>query len=73
MRPQTPKPPFPYTTRDVEIEAGKDVKLAGTLTIPAGKGPFPAVLLISGIFVILFFIYPAPLVAAADAAAKSLF
>lgn len=47
-RPQTPKPPFPYTTRDVEIDAGKDVKLAGTLTIPAGKGPFGAVLLISG-------------------------
>lgn len=47
-RPQVPKPPFPYTTKDVEIEAAKDAKLAGTLTIPEGKGPFPAVLLISG-------------------------
>lgn len=47
-RPQTPKPPFPYTTKDVEIEAAKDAKLAGTLTLPEGKGPFPAVLLVSG-------------------------
>ncbi len=47
-RPQAPVPPFPYTTRDVEIEAAKDAKLAGTLTVPEGKGPFPAVLLISG-------------------------
>ena len=47
-RPQAPKPPFPYTTRDVEIEAAKDATLAGTLTIPDGKGPFPAVLLVSG-------------------------
>jgi hypothetical protein len=28
---------------------------------------------ISGLFVILFFVYPAPLLAAAEAAAKSLF
>ncbi len=35
--------------------------------------PVAAVLLLSGIFVILFFIYPGPLVAAADAAARSLF
>jgi NADH-quinone oxidoreductase subunit N len=35
--------------------------------------PVAAILLISGAFVILFFVYPAPLVAAAEAAAKSLF
>jgi NADH-quinone oxidoreductase subunit N len=35
--------------------------------------PVAAVLLVSGIIVILFFVYPAPLVAAANAAAKSLF
>ncbi|HRF09705.1 MAG TPA: NADH-quinone oxidoreductase subunit NuoN [Xanthobacteraceae bacterium] len=35
--------------------------------------PIGAIMLISGIFVILFFVYPAPLVAAASAAAKSLF
>jgi NADH-quinone oxidoreductase subunit N len=31
------------------------------------------VLGVSGVFVILFFAYPAPLIAAAEAAAKSLF
>jgi pimeloyl-ACP methyl ester carboxylesterase len=48
-RPQTPKPPFPYRSEDVayENESGK-TKLAGTLTIPPGSGPFPAVILISG-------------------------
>jgi pimeloyl-ACP methyl ester carboxylesterase len=48
-RPQTPKPPFPYKLEDVRYEnkAGA-VTLAGTLTIPQGKGPFPAALLISG-------------------------
>ncbi len=48
-RPQTPKPPFPYKTEDVNYanKAG-GVTLAGTLTLPAGKGPFPAALLISG-------------------------
>jgi NADH-quinone oxidoreductase subunit N len=40
--------------------------------LPMAK-PVAAVMLLSAIFVILFFIYPAPLVAAADAAAKSLF
>jgi dienelactone hydrolase len=47
-RPQTPKPPFPYAEREASIDAPEDGVLAGTLTIPAGKGPFPAVLLISG-------------------------
>jgi pimeloyl-ACP methyl ester carboxylesterase len=46
-RPQTPKPPFPYTSEDVTYHNG-DVVLAGTLTIPKGDGPYPAVLLISG-------------------------
>ncbi len=48
-RPQTPKPPFPYRALDVSYEnktAG--VRLAGTLTVPSGKGPFPAVILITG-------------------------
>jgi uncharacterized protein len=48
-RPQEPKPPFPYRAEEVSYEnAGAKVKLAGTLTIPEGKGPFPAVLLITG-------------------------
>jgi pimeloyl-ACP methyl ester carboxylesterase len=48
-RPQTPKPPFPYAIKDVTFEnAAAKVKLAGTLTTPAGDGPFPAVVLVSG-------------------------
>ncbi|MFY7953765.1 MAG: alpha/beta hydrolase family protein [Armatimonadaceae bacterium] len=58
-RPQTPKAPFPYPTENVTFEntAAKDVtvkdnppnvKLAGTLTLPKGDGPFPAVVLVSG-------------------------
>lgn len=48
-RPQEPKTPYPYPTEDVTFpneEAG--IKLAGTLTLPQGEGPFPAVILISG-------------------------
>ncbi len=50
VRPQTPVPPFPYA----QVEASYDnparpgVHLAGTLTVPKGKGPFPAVVLITG-------------------------
>lgn len=47
VRPQTPKPPFPYAEEEFGVERG-EVKLAGTLTIPAGDGPHPAVLLLSG-------------------------
>ncbi|MEO8483398.1 MAG: alpha/beta fold hydrolase [Acidobacteriota bacterium] len=48
-RPQEPKPPFPYRSEEVTFPGGADaVTLAGTLTLPAGAGPFPAVLLISG-------------------------
>lgn len=46
-RPQEPKAPFPYASEDVRYASG-DAELAGTLTVPAGDGPFPAVLLISG-------------------------
>ena len=48
LRPQAPQPPFPYEEREVAIDAPEAGKLAGTLTVPAGKGPFPAVVLISG-------------------------
>ena len=48
-RPQTPKAPFPYKSKLITFNNDKDsVKLAGTLTIPQGTGPFPAVILISG-------------------------
>jgi fermentation-respiration switch protein FrsA (DUF1100 family) len=48
-RPQNPAKPYPYSDEDVTYEnkvAG--IKLAATLTIPRGKGPFPAVVLITG-------------------------
>lgn len=48
-RPQTPKPPYPYNTEDVTYRSKTDgVTLAGTLTFPREKGPFPAVVLIAG-------------------------
>jgi pimeloyl-ACP methyl ester carboxylesterase len=48
-RPQTPKKPYPYTEEEVSYENTQDhVKLAATLTLPPGAGPFPAVVLITG-------------------------
>ncbi len=48
-RPQTPRPPFPYRSEEVAYENKTGgVKLAGTLTLPPGQGPFPAALLITG-------------------------
>jgi uncharacterized protein len=48
-RPQEPKPPFPYQVKEVKfINQKAGFELAGTLTIPEGKGPFPAVVLITG-------------------------
>lgn len=48
-RPQDPQKPYPYLEEDVSYENKIDsVKLAGTLTLPRSKGPFPAVLLITG-------------------------
>jgi hypothetical protein len=47
--PQNPVKPYPYREEEVTYAnkaAGNT--LAGTLTVPPGKGPFPAVLLISG-------------------------
>lgn len=49
-RPQTPAPPFPYRSEAVVIDnpAAPGVRLAGTLTLPDGAGPFPAAILITG-------------------------
>jgi pimeloyl-ACP methyl ester carboxylesterase len=47
-RPQTPKPPFPYTSEEVAFDSTPGVRLAGTLTLPKGPGPFPVALLIVG-------------------------
>jgi len=49
IRPQEPKPPFPYSSEDLTFPNDKfNINLAGTLTIPAGQGPFPAVIMITG-------------------------
>ena len=48
-RPQTPVPPFPYRSQEVTIRSEVDkVSLGGTLTVPTGASPFPAVLLVTG-------------------------
>jgi pimeloyl-ACP methyl ester carboxylesterase len=48
LRPQTPKPPFPYRAEDVSFGSAPGVRVAGTLTLPEGKGPFPAAILLNG-------------------------
>ena len=48
-RPQEPQKPYPYREEEVTYENPEQkVKIAGTLTLPEGPGPFPAVLLLSG-------------------------
>lgn len=47
-RPQNPQGPLPYRGEEVTVESVPGVRLAGTLTLPAGDGPHPAVLLVSG-------------------------
>jgi fermentation-respiration switch protein FrsA (DUF1100 family) len=48
-RPQNPVRPYPYRDEEVSFDNKlQNVTLAATLTIPQGKGPFPAVLLITG-------------------------
>ncbi len=47
--PQEPQKPYPYVEQEVKYpNASAGIELAGTLTLPPGKGPFPAVLLITG-------------------------
>jgi hypothetical protein len=48
-RPQHPSPPFPYTEKEAAYQNEVDgTRLAGTLTLPEGDGPFPAALLLTG-------------------------
>jgi hypothetical protein len=48
-RPQEPSAPYPYVSEDVTFENKKEqIVLAGTLTLPAKEGVFPAVVLITG-------------------------
>ncbi len=49
LRPQIPEKPFPYQEVPVKFENDADhVTLAGTLTLPEGAGPWPAMVLITG-------------------------
>jgi pimeloyl-ACP methyl ester carboxylesterase len=41
-RPQTPLRPFPYAEEEIGYAGAAGVKLAGTLTYPKSRGPFPA-------------------------------
>jgi uncharacterized protein len=48
-RPQNPTRPYPYKEEEVSYDnTAQHVTLAATLTLPPGKKPFPAVLLITG-------------------------
>jgi fermentation-respiration switch protein FrsA (DUF1100 family) len=48
-RPQNPTKPYPYHEEEVSYDnKAQNVTLAATLTLPPGKGPFPAVVLITG-------------------------
>lgn len=48
-RPQTPKPPFSYLSKEVEyVNPVSGFKIAGTLTLPENGEKYPAVILISG-------------------------
>lgn len=49
QRPQAPRPPFPYAVEPVRVaNASAHIALAGTLTLPQGRGPFAAAVLITG-------------------------
>ncbi len=49
VRPQTPKPPFPYYSEDVEYDnASKSMHYGATFTRPNREGKYPAVIIISG-------------------------
>ena len=48
-RPQNPVKPYPYDEQEIEFEnKSANIKLAGTLTLPRTKAPFPVVVLITG-------------------------
>ena len=47
-RPQDPQPPYPYRAEEVTVPSDSGVRLAGTVVMPAGPGPFPAVVFVTG-------------------------
>ncbi len=49
IRAQTPVPPFAYQSEDIIYKnADNSISYGATITIPNGKGPFPAVMLLTG-------------------------
>lgn len=49
LRPQEPKPPYPYYSEDVSFQnVAAGITLSGTLTLPSKNGKFPVVILVSG-------------------------
>ncbi|HTO15040.1 MAG TPA: alpha/beta fold hydrolase [Edaphocola sp.] len=49
IKPQTPEKPYPYKEQEVSfLNKKENIELKGTLTLPEGKGPFPAIVLVSG-------------------------
>lgn len=49
QRPQEPQRPFPYDEREVRFAGhSSTAPLSGTLNVPPGRGPHPALVLISG-------------------------
>ena len=48
-RPQHPTPPFDYQVEEITYKhVTEDFSFGATLTLPEGKGPFPAAILVSG-------------------------
>ncbi len=47
-RPQTPQPPFPYTTTDTVFASADGILLAGTITVPDGVKKPPIVVMVTG-------------------------
>ncbi len=48
-KPQTPRPPFPYKSEDITYtNENASLEFGATITIPPGKGPFPAAIMITG-------------------------
>jgi len=48
LRPQNPVRPYPYKEEEISFGNAKaKISLAGTLTLPSGRGPFPAAILIT--------------------------
>ena len=48
-RPQTPKKPYPYREEELDFPNAKaGILLAATFTVPSGRGPFPAAILLAG-------------------------